>query len=439
MSDYRFNIVLSFITLFTMLFTLSSCKKPTNYKEPEVEIITPYNNQSFTLPGIVNIHFVVKHDSPIEYIRVSIDNKSIIAVSENYYFDSIGNVFEGNIGIPVGILSEHYMKPPFYVHIAVSDYNELNHTYLKIDLNNSELEYSGLFVVHKHAINELGVDYYNQQFNKKYTFNTDGNFKSASISSSAKLLYVASTIPDKVVAFSCIDGEKLWIKEPQLPYPEFNTLTVNDNKVYASTEIGRVIGLNGDVGTQVFSTEILRDTIPYNVCFTKDYLIANFRLRNSSSKVWVSFYKETGKKYRVKTTNFETVDIYEIKNENSTVMFCNSGSSGQIIKFNVESNSIERIISIDDIEIDNSFMIDKSSFLFSSNNCLYHFMWESEKITKIFEFSYSIVDIEYNKVDNELLIAFYDKVLVFSYPDMNLVKSVGNYDLIEDIEARYSY
>jgi len=433
--NYIFKIFL--VLLLVAIF--SSCAKEINTSNPVVSIYSPVLDESFLLPNVIDVEFRVEHTSPLEYVRLSIDNEDIVSVSEQYYFYPDGNTYSGIVEVPIGIIPDDIISSNYFVHIAVSDFNEVNHTYLEVGMVNTKSEYKGCFIISKFEVNMLNITYYNSKLEPEYTFDINGNYSDSDISEKSNRLIIATNTPDFTKSYNCDDGKLEWKQDPQLPYPEFNKVVVNNSIVYLSTEIGRIMGITSDEGSQIYNTTLLRDTIPVNICVTNDYILADFRLRNSNSKIWASFYKSTGSKYHVLTTDFNTVELFGITNENKMVAFCNNNNSGVIITFDVANNIIESSNYIENKEIHHSSKLDDNNYLFTSNSTIYHFNLQDNLVTALTETVDDIIDIKYNYINNQVIISTINKVEVFSYPEFSLISTIDIPYTVKAVELLYGY
>ena len=431
---YIYNII-----ALLLILTIGSCDKSTKITEPLVKIYYPDHKELFLLPDTINIMFGVTCETQIEYIKVSIVNKNMTPISEQKFLYPEGNNYNGNIYLSVNQLSQPTNSAPFYVKITVSNFSQVNQTYHKIDLMNDEIKYFGCFLIGNNGINTSNVRYYNNQYQKIYSTYIAGDYTDSDISINSNMMYLVTSTPDKAIAVDCENGETTWTKDPQLPYPKFNSVLVVDNIVYFSTAIGRIIGLTNNEGIQVFNTQVLPDSIPVNICITNDFLIADTRLRNSGSRVWITYYIQTGSKYQMFPTNYESVAIYNIENNNKVAVFCNNNSYGHIIIFNTETNIIESNLTVNNIEIQQSCKIDKANFLFSSGNKLYQYDLTNQSYTKIMEAEGNIIDVKYNYVDSHLSILQMNKLEVLSYPGLNRIETINTSYPLYGIELKYGY
>ena len=433
------KLILKTAILIFTIWMLNSCSKDTKINEPVVEIFSPQYKQVFLLPDTVYVSFRVEHDKPIEYIRVSIANKNMIPVSNQEFLYPESKNYKGDIYLPVSALPEDNNLPPYYLRITVSDFSQITHTYLELNLMNKEMKYKGCFLISRSGIDMLDINYFDDNYQLGLSTSTNGNYSGSDISANANILYLITNIPDLARAFNCDSGDLIWSKEPQLPYPEFNSILVSNNIIYFSTAIGRIIGLTLDDGIQIFTTPILPDSIPFNICSTTDYLVSDFSLRNSDSKVWVSFYKNTGNKFQLFPTNYEAVSMYGTKNDNLVTVFCNKNSIGAICQYNVDGNNIETQLELTNIEVHHTCEIDKNNFLFSSDNKLYHFNIQNQSYVKITDADDNIIDMKFDGLNNRLFVLNEYKLDVFTYPGLTKITSIESANLLVGVELKFAF
>lgn len=429
----------SLINLTLLLLVLISCSKDVKIDKPIVEIFSPEYRQLFLLPDTIVVNFSITHNTQIEYIRVSIVNKNMIPVSDQVFLYPNSSIFNNKVDIYLNVVTDNFMLKPYYIHIVVSDFTEVHHTYLEIELSNRDKEYKGCFLIGKSGVDMLSINYYNEVFQSEIIKETSGNYSGSDISSAASMLYLITQTPDLARAFNGENGELIWTQNPQLPYPEFNSILVDENIVYFSTAIGRIIGLTIDEGIQVFTTLVLPDSIPMNICSTTDYLVTDTKLRNSNSKIWISYYKQTGYKYQVFPVDYETVDLYGFENENAITVFCNDSSNGKIIRYNVYGNNIEENITIVDNKIQQTCKIDENNFLFSSGKAIFHFNWQNKSYIKVGEMADIIIDIKYDIVNNRLFVIHDSKAQIYTYPGLVNLAEIETAFSLKGAELKYGY
>lgn len=428
------------LTLLILLVTiLISCTKNVDVNEPIVKIYSPQYNQQYLLPDTIYVNFKVEHNKPIEYIRVSIDDKNITPISNQEFSYPDSNIYEDSINLKVNAIPQTSNTSPYYLHIVVSDYSQVTHTYREIRLLNKDMKYKGFFLLSKASVETINIELIDDKYQSEINSVVNGNYSGSAISSTSNLLYLTTNTPELVRAFDSEDLDLRWTKEPQLPYPEFNSILADNNIIYLSTAIGRVIGLNSQDGIQIFTTPVLPDTIPINICTTAGYLFSDFMLRNSNSKVWVSFYKSSGNKFQVFPADFETISIYNTKYDHKVLIFCNNNSVGNIIEFDIEKNKIEAQVEISNIEIQHTCQIDENNFMFSSDYDLFFFTKEEQSYSKIAKIDDIITGLKFDKLNDRLFVLHPYKADIYSFTGFTKIKTIESTNLLHGVELKYGY
>lgn len=428
-----FNFVICII-----LIQVISCSKGKENDPPEIDIITPGNLESFTVPDTITVTFNISTSQPVEYIRISIDNSNLTSISKNVFLYPDTNHYSDVISIHVDIIPEKIKSPPYYVHFAVSKNSMLYHEYREIVLKNSAIEFKGLITIEDHSINQMKITRFNEYFEPMLFTWMNGSCSGSAISHETGLLYVTSTNPDLLRSYDQDTLGHIWTKNAQLPYPEFTGINVEGDIVYAAYSTGRMSGFKGYDGLQIFNTDITPDTIPHNICFTHDYIVANYTLRNSTDQGLVTFYKITGHKLHVHPFEFNTVSMYQV-NSNELIIFCNSENSGYAVLFDPEQNIIRNSIHLINNAIGSVCKTDDAEYLFSTPESLYRFSFETENVYKIYDSEDIISTLKFDTITNSLYVVSPDKTDVFTYPYLNLITSIESDGSIKSIEIMYGY
>ncbi len=426
------------ILLIVTIFHIASCEQHDEISKPVIEILSPVENQQYILPDTVTIEFDVKHNSIIEYIKVSIDNSNYIPLTQHEFIYPSENNFKGKVKLALGTLSNSIKKPPYYIHITVGDLNDIHQEYLKVDLKNSELKNKGFCLVVDKGVDVLELCYYNSEANLQFTSTIEGNYEYSESSITSGSIIIATSLPHLCRSFDFMNGELKWKDEPQLPYPEYTGIKVDEDLVYLSTSIGRIIGLRAVGGLKAFTTKVLPDSIPNNICVTSKYLIADFTPRNSGMNSWVSYHKQTGSKFQVFQTNLETIDIQSIDNS-KVLFFCNDLSKGVIITFDIESNLIEQTVSAPDILVHHISRIDNNNFILSDERSILVFNQHNNSFTKILETEFDIIDMKYDTISNQINLAYNNMTEIISYPNLIITSTILSDYSIQAMELVHGY
>ena len=414
-----------------------SCSKDKQITETDVEIFSPLLNELLFLPDTIMVEFSASQNKPIEYIRISIDNGNHVPLTKHIFINPTNNTYTGKIDLLMDKLSEVTTLPPYYIHIVVGDFSDVRHYYHEIKLQNNELKYTGFVTIEEKPINLVEIKFHNTDYERYSLSELSGIYSGSAKSDFSEQIYISTQVPELVTAIDIHTGEQLWHKEPQLPYPEFTGLYSGDNKLYLSTAIGRIIGLSENEGSTIFTTPVLKDTIPRNIISTENYVFADFTLRTSNKKVWTSFYKPTGIKFLWYPTDYNTIKIFP-QIGNKAIIFTNKDGLGRIILFDIESNIIKDLITIDNHKIDNVCELESGQFLITDKTSIYSFNLLHQTDSWVYETTDSIRDIDFEEKTGSIFIATSNKVEVVGYPNYSNIKDLSGFNNLKSIELLYT-
>jgi hypothetical protein len=423
-----------------LLLQLLACTKDKGNNSPGIDIVSPEYKELFVLPDSISVSFNVNSPTSIEFIRINIDNKNLTPLSKNVFIYPDTNSYSNEVTISLDILPESIKLPPYYVHIAVSDYSKLHHEYLEIELKNSNLEFKGLIIIEDYSIDRMAIKLLDENLQVQHINEVDGRYAGSSISLETGLLYITSSTPELLRSFNTIDLDLEWAKNPQLPYPEYTGIVVENDMVYISSSVGRITGYKGSNGLQVFTTKVMPDTIPNNTSITKNYIVADYKLRNSSIiSGWVTYYKITGEKLFVHPNEYSTVAMDFNTEINKVVIFCNDENNGYAITFDPETNTILKSTQISEIKISCMCKISNNEYLFSALNTVYTFNYNSDIITKLYDANNTITDLKYDNISDNLYVISPNEIKVFNYPNLDILTTIESENLIKKVEIMHGY
>ncbi len=415
-----------------------SCSKDQNPEAPTVEIYNPIINETVYLPDTILVEYYVSQSRPISHIKISVDNGNNIPITRSMYEYPTENNHSGIVEISIDKLSAATTNPPYYVHIAIGDFSTENHYYQEIKLQNKETKFIGFATIDEKPINIVEIKFHNTDYDIYKTTEVNGIFSGSTKSNFLDQVYISTKLPELVTAFEINTGQPMWNKEPQLPYPEFTGLNSADEKLYISTAIGRIIGVSEKDGSTIFTTPVLKDTIPRNTISTDNYIFADFTLRTSNRKVWASFYKPTGIKYLWYPTVYNTIKIFPSTNDRA-IIFTNEGGLGQAVLFDLESNIIETILATFNHKVDIVCEINVDQYLISDNNVIHRFNLSDQSTNWVYETTDSIIGIEYETITGNVMVIMAERVKVLSYPNFNAINEIHGFNNLKSIELLYDY
>lgn len=431
------KILFQIIAILFIYNIISSCSKHDELSEVSIEIIAPNKGDAIQLPDNVQVELIATSNKPIEYIRISIDNKNLTPLSDRIFIYPTGSNYSGTVDLFLETLPEIVRVPPYLIHIAINDFSEVHHFYQEINLVMEEVRFKGLLSCEERSVVGLTINLYNDQNNLLNSLQIDGNFLASTADNNSNY-FLSTNTPELVRGIDMQEGEIIWQKDPQLPYPETSHMYIDGSSLYLSTAIGRIVGVRANDGSQFFTTLVKPDTIPNHLTATEKFLFASCSMRKSNNLIWTSYYKETGSNYYQYPTEFETVSLFPDGNDKA-IIFCNKDDIGNIVLFDIESNQIESSFQLNDIKINKVDRVDPFRYFISNNNSVFLFDLTDNSIHVVYESSDSIVDLKYEKINQKIYISTSLKIDIISFSNFIPVGSISSSNKLVAIELIYGY
>jgi len=429
-----------FIFISALLFIMLSpgCKKEDTYIPPEIEIISPLNNNLYKLPGTVRISVKIKSPARINYVRISFDNEEMIPVlGQKFIYPTVRDTLieydEFISNIPPGETG------PFIFQVAVDDGKQITRVYRDIRFEDAPVHYKGFYLFTRPGINETGIEYYDSTNIPNLFADLNGELVHTAFSSFNDLLFIATTIPSRLYAFEFEDQYLQWTKTPEQPYPEYNYLNADENLLYVATDNERISLLFQQSGYQKVSTELLFDTIPDRIGVSNDFFIGDFRLRHAQQRAWITFYKSTGNVYHRFSTFINVTDFYSFTGNSGFYVFGYENGKGLFGIYNLDGNFISEETSLKTGILTHTARVDYRLFLVTDEKALYRFDLVTKMIVKVKQFEEEIVDMALDAENSRVFIAGKNRVRIFAYPDMELLAELPSGAPVKAIELRYYY
>lgn len=426
------RLILSFI----LLLIIFSCKKENQPSEPDITVVSPKENQVITIPDSIAISVDVISKSIINDLKISFVNKNLIPISDQISMFPSDYDLSINQLIYIDYLNEAVMVPPYYLSIIINSNDGTFRKYVQVSFEQIESPLNGYVLADQLNYGEFILKKCDKKNEVVHEQNIDGVFSNIEYVTSGNLLFISESLNNKVYALSAINFETLWETEPQLPYPEIYDLTLDENILYYTSGIGRIVGKNTSDGVTKITTTTTPDTIPNIVGISDEYLVTDFTLRNPGTKGWYTYYKATGARYLRYLHNYETVEI--IPCNSKFVIFCNGGSSSKIVIFKPAQNEITGIVNVMESPIGSACTTTSDSFLFSVNGDLFIFYLSSESYSKILSLGEQILDIKFDNFSSIIYLVTQESLYIsdLNGNNTNIITAGNNLKSIELIYGR---
>ena len=432
---------ISVISIITLLLSVGifSCRKIDKNIITNVELISPDANTLIRLPDTIQVKFKVESEKDIEFVSISIVNSNYIPLFGTHYVDTpiSGETIEK--AIPLKAL-QNTNEAPYYILIAVN-YKEDDkwNSYFKIQLANKPINYQGFYLFSRPFISQTAIDFYDQNLEKTFFIQTDGEYIDSEILNFYGKLFLLSHTPAKLKAYSVAEQQLVWEAEPQFPYPEYTTIETDVNRVYGAMENGQIVGYSEINGQQQLVAERLVDSIPEKISIIENYIIAAYQSRSNGNRTLVTFYKSTGHKKHRRPIDYEVVSFIKTEEPDRVVIFGNRDQNGIVSMFSAQNNSFEDTHQFEIGKIGAICKVKDEDFIISVENKLYSYNWPQKNLTLLMEFEDIPFIIEYEHLSGRIIVLFSNRLIIYQFSGMIEIADLEMENTLKGLQLFYQY
>ncbi|MFA5418789.1 MAG: hypothetical protein WC341_10055 [Bacteroidales bacterium] len=434
MTNHSFKYLVAFAIVILLI---SGCKK----KQPDAPVVvsfsTPDENAVFYVPDTILVRFSIESGSKIRSISASIDNTDMVPLSEQVYIYPEVNQQQFEVALPVNAMANADSVKCF-VHLMVENEQKTTNAFRYIHLNNKSFTFKGFSVVTEEELNNSTLYFFDENFNATGAYPISGRITHTSTAQETDLLFLTSAIPDLLMAYRFSDHQPEWTREPQLPYPEFTFVQYQEPFLYFGNGAGQVISVYGSDGTQVFNTPLFDNFYPTGMAVNSTKLVIGYKSRSGLSSRLTTCYRTTGSLVQEYLTDFNLVFGRKSNESEEVILFGNTNNVGNRVIFDPEANEIVSTQSFNIGSIKQAISIDGQNFLVNSASGLFRIDSNSAEAEQVYIPENEMMDVVYDPYLSRLLIGDGSRVLIFSYPGLDLIKQLEFNNQVLSITTRYN-
>lgn len=430
------KISILFFAISILLYN-TSCKKKVEVRPPVIEILSPAENDLFTLPQIITVKLHIISEQALSVVRISIDNQDQIPISVPVFLYPEADEFDFEVLLNLDQLPEGTIET--YLYIKAENSSGVAKEFLSLQFNGPNLISKGFYLITSPTLNQTNIQYFDTAFSCINFIDLPKEFNDASVSSEEDMLFISTKTPDKLQAFHHQDSELVWEKEAQMPIPKLFSLNLSDPIIYTGTANGRILGFRTNNGIEQFISELVFDSVPGEIGVFTDYVIADYKSLTGPERGWLVFYKETAALFQKHSSQINVHAFYPALTKNHAVVFGNIGSLGVIQFYDVDNNDIQISLNFATGIITASCQMEPGFFLIAVGKDIWQFKEQQQNITLVQHTEEEVVDLQYDPVEKRIYIATEHQLLVYNATGDTLLSAIDSVNSIQKILLRMGY
>lgn len=415
---------------------LASCGADDGYiTPPDIQIISPYQGQTFGFGDTIAIRADITHHRPLSYAKVTLLNSAGIPAMAAGDFTVNGNSL--NLSATLALDNPQLAGGAYSIQVRAGDGEAEASEYVKIQYQELERELVSVMAVAEKSAQDYVVYEIPLSGQMKERFQFQGDYSGAAISALNGQLYTAGSISGSLSAWNLSRNVVDWsvpaVVNPSLPY--FHHLYCDGEVAFASDRDGYIKGYarNGEV--------MFRSARFDNGKFTKfirykNWLIAVFKPFNGVFNDLVVLNYPAGTVFRQIQFMGEAVHMAGMGKE-GILLFVNSGSEASALSFSVDDNVLVQLKTFSFSHIDKVSGPEDGNCFIATGNEVWWYRPAIGSAVKYLEPG-NISSLQYDPLSGLIFVSSGNEVSAYRLPEAGAVSKVATGAEIVDLLLYYN-
>ncbi|MEW6470216.1 MAG: hypothetical protein AB1458_14975 [Bacteroidota bacterium] len=435
MKKIFFNIL---AYLLLIVSALVSCKKEEgDGNAPFITIYNPVENQFVNVFDTLIVNADVNDDKNLESVSVTLVNENLVpvqasvAINVNDNFVSFSQAYI--------IYDIHLVSGVYYIKVSASDGLNTISSYRKINVIAAPRKVMGYYLITNPNVNNMLISSIDTGFSAiNPYFNYGGDFSAAAISAYNQELYTSGHYSGSANAVSLTTGGIRW-SVPSIPGsdPYFKGIINQDKTTYLAYFNGLVRGFNSN-GAIVFNGNISAGYYPLKLFKHAAYIICSEKSITGAFRKIIVLQGETGAGMQEALMSQDVVEFFT-KDSDNVFVFGNSSGQGVIEIYQVSTNGFWSPHTLVPGVLLSAEQVDSDTYLIGhSNGTVYKYIYSTNSSTP-FITGVMARNIEYDDINQEIIITDGSAVKKYSYGNGGLLGTLTAPDSIFDLHVLYNH
>ncbi|MCB0804575.1 MAG: hypothetical protein KDC05_02190 [Bacteroidales bacterium] len=414
-----------------ILLIFTRCEKEPEGTAPVISMISPKTGTSFSNTDSLFIDVSVTDDESIKSVKIGLNNVDQIPAATSLFFFPETRSWQYNSFFQTG---ENNLEPGiYYIVVRAEDETKYSTEYRQVIFSGISDKEKRLIVITEKDQYSMDVQIEDDFGLMPVVFSVAGDFSASALDPDGNKLFIAGNQQFNLKAYNLDNYNKTWQFEDYSwePYHNENCLYY-ENDLYLTYRSYYIqsVSSNGNIG---FTTFIENNESPEEIISFDDYLLVDMQKKNAGTPSVAVYYRNTGiEKQRILTT-FDVINFHPYGNDN-VLIICNN-QLGSIYHYRLETNYLYQKTSLTE-KITASEKIDGNSLLLGTMQGLLQYNIIQNSLTDILA-DISIRDILFDKESGKLYLWSDNKVLLYSWPEMENQKTYLFSDSILSLHLQF--
>jgi hypothetical protein len=410
------------------------CKREGDTIDPKIEILSPYWNQNFTVPGAIHVTANVKDESLIESVRVSLVTDDLIPVMSSLAYYPEDKIFQ--IDDDYSLDDIHLAGGFYFLMITATDGVNAKNEFVRINVSGAPRQLESILVLTQ-DMNAVGVMTLKDNKMSKHLFTIESDYSASEVSSYRQQLYFSGSKIVNLEVYDLVTNSLQWSIEPMVdaPFHLPGNLYSDEQLLYVSFRKGFIRSYDA-MGVMKFATPFDDYIEPGRIYRHGDLIIADLVEKSGYRHYVASYYYASGILKGETLTNMVVVNFH-LKDQDEVFVTGNDSTGGCIRIYNDAMNTISEPHRFSGDKITCSVAVNDDNLLIGTSQAVYWYRYSVNSLVKYLD----VIDAR-SLLYDDLLESVYiirDKAIdVYTFPVPSFVNTFVVQDTILDAHLLYN-
>ncbi len=426
-----FNIII----IFTVLFSISACKKDI-VDVPEVVFLYPNENTFYNVGDTIEISVSIKSKSNIKSVEFKLVNSDLIPVSDNFSYP-IGSVNNITINYAFAI-NDYYMQSGDYqILCKVENENDVKRKYQSVKITAVKKKLMDIAVVCR-ASNKINVySIGNNQSSKSLKFKLNGDYSASIYLPFHHRFAVSGSVEGNMTCWDYFSEDTIqnipFSANP--PFPFFSLVGAVNNYLAVGYYNGS-LELYNYANYQKYAVVMEHNYFPVSIFDLNQHFMIEEKQINGAKHLISVRIDATAAQNASFMLPDKLIAAFSFEANDDIIIYNNSGQ-GVIAQYVYDENANNYPISSYSQAFVSATQIDTKNYLISTSTDLLWYQYQISSLTSIVS-SVALRNLKYDAVTSLLYATEGQNVVVYSIPDGTLIRSINMGEEILNLHLIYN-
>lgn len=397
---------------------LTSCKKDKNTAPPEITILSPNENSSFSVFDTLKVKAEISDENQLLSVSVQLLEENLTPAQSVFRKSISGKEYSF---LTDYIISDSQLSSGFYfLKVSASDGVNESKEYIKIYISESATTSKGIVIISLISFNKIEVSILGNNDSVQFFVTVNCDYAASSVSSENQYINILGKIIPGLNSYRINDKSIQWSVPSVGSMPYFENLNFYNEMSYVCYKDGRITGYDKNGNSQFNATA-------GSAFYPEKSFLLNTKLLVQEKEIagikrQLAVYYSSGALQQTYMLPLNVV-AFAWQDDNNVFLFGNDSSGkGKILLYNLNDNYTWSPYSIPGgAPINDAVRVNTNEYLIALNHAVFKYFYSPGNFIELI--NKENARIKYDEVNNRVITESANNLDIYSYENGGLISS----------------